>query len=138
MRKAIMPQTILLVDKDAAFVDRMRQGLVEAGYRVVCARGAVEAERILDTKRPDMVITEVMLEHPDGGFCLAAHVKRAHPGLPVLMVSEVTWKTGLFFGLSTPEERAWIKADAFIDKPVRFEELEAQVRRWLPVAAKVG
>ena len=47
-------------------------------------------------------------------------------------------KNRLKANLSTGSYRIAENSPAFIDKPVRFEELEAQVRRWLPVAAKVG
>lgn len=131
-----MARTVLFVDKDTTFVERMRQVLHSAGYRIICARNRQEAECIIEVSRPDIVITEVMLEHQDGGFCLAWETKRKYPDVPVVMVSDVTWHTGLYFSLASGGERNWIKADAFLDKPVRYEELMAAVQRLLyPVKA---
>lgn len=129
-----MNRTILLVDKDALFVEEMRRRLIDHGYRVLCARTQAEGERIIDSVRPDLVVTEVLLERPDGGFCLAWHSKKKHPDVPVIMVSAVTWHTGLYFNLSTAEDRNWIKADLFLDKPIRVEELESAIQSMLKPA----
>ena len=119
-----MAKTVLIVDKDLLFVEPIRQKLIPGGYKVLTARSRLEAERILECTRPDLLITEVMLEQMDGGFCLAWKAKKKYPDMPVVMVSAVTWHTGLYFTLSTTEDRTWIKADAFLNKPVRPEELE--------------
>ncbi len=131
-----MVKTILLVDRDTLFVEQIRQKFLAAGFKVLCARSEVEAERILESTRPDVMVTEVLLERQDAGFCLAWKAKRTYPDLPVIIASSVTWHTGLYFSLSTPEDRMWIKADYFLDKPTRPEELESTIRQCLhPVKA---
>ena len=122
-----MAKTILLVDKDTLFVEQTRMRFLSLGYRILVARSQAEAERIINSTRPDILVTEVMLERQDAGFCLAWAAKRKYPDMPVVIVSSVTWHTGLYFNLSTPEDRNWIKADFFIDKPIRSEELESVV-----------
>ena len=124
-----MAKTILLVDTDKLFVEQMRQRLLSVGYRVLCARTQVEAERIVNDSRPDAVVSEVLLDKPDGGFCLSWQVKNKYPDVPVILVSNVTWHTGLYFSLSSPEDKLWIKADYFLDKPIRSEELEAIIKK---------
>ncbi len=120
-----MVKTILLVDRDPLFIEQIRQHYLGQGCRVLCARSQAEAERVLASTRPDMMVTEVVLERQDGGFCLAWKARKLYPDLPIAMVSAVTWHTGLYFSLSTPEDKMWIKADAFLDKPIRVEELDA-------------
>ena len=129
-----MARTILFVDKDTLFVEQMRHRFLPAGYRVLVARSQSEAERIVESTRPDVLVTEVMLERQDSGFCLAWQVKKKYPAVPVVMVSSVTWHTGLYFNLSTPDDRNWIKADYFLDKPIRTEELEAVIQTCLATA----
>ena len=126
-----MAHTILLVDTDRLFLEQTRQRLQGASYRVLCAHSQAEAEMILERSRPDVLSTEVRLERPDAGFGLAWSAKRRYADLPVLIVSNVTWRTGLFFNLSRPEDHAWIRADAFLDKPIRNEELESAIRQAL-------
>ena len=48
--------------------------------------------------------------------------------MPVILVTAVASETGLDFDAATAEERGWIKADAVLDKPVRFEQLAARDR----------
>ena len=133
-----MLKTILLVDNDPLFIEQIRQHFLGKGYRILCARSQAEAERILESTQPDVMVTEAVLERPDAGFCLAWKAKRLYPGLKVAMVSSVTWHTGLYFSLSTPEDRAWIKADAFLDKPIRVEELESVIVHSLMPVTKTG
>jgi DNA-binding response OmpR family regulator len=123
-----MLRTVLIVDTDLLFVEQIRQRFLSMGYRVLCAQNEAEAEEIFSATRPDVMITEVMLRHQDGGFCLAWKLKRKYPDVPVVMVSAVTWHTGLFFSLSSPGSRDWIQADAFIDKPVRTDALISAVQ----------
>ena len=132
-----MAKTILFVDNDPLFVEQMRQEFLSLGYRILVARSQAEAERIIESTRPDVIVTEVALERQDAGFCLAWTAKRKYPDVPVVIVSSVTWHTGLYFSLSTPEDRNWIKADCFIDKPIRAEELESVVMNSLHKAKAV-
>ena len=123
-----MLRTILFVDKDMLYAEQMRQIFLSSGYRVLCSRTEREAEEIFEATRPDVAIMEVMLDHQDGGFCLAWKLKKKYPDVPVIMVSAVTWHTDLYFSLAEPGARDWIRADVFLDKPVRGEELVAAVR----------
>ena len=126
-----MAHTVLLVDKDTELSERMGQTLKSAGYQIIYAQSRREAGSIIESACPDIIITEVMLEHQDSGFCLAWDVKKKYPDLPVIIVSAVTWHTDIYFSLSSIGERNWIMADAFLDKPVRKEELTAEVQRLL-------
>ena len=39
--------------------------------------------------------------------------------------------TGVDFDLATRDERSWVQADAVLDKPVRFEQLQREIKRLL-------
>ena len=119
-----MAKTILIVDQDLLFVEPIRQKLISEGYKVLTAQRQKDAERILSSTRPDLMISEIMLEHMDSGFCLAWQARKKYPSLPIIIISSVTWHTGLAFTLSTPEDRTWINAGVFLNKPIRPEELE--------------
>jgi hypothetical protein len=47
------------------------------------------------------------------------------------LVTAVTSETGLEFDAATEEERSWVKADAMLAKPLRFEQLLAELRQLL-------
>ncbi len=123
--------TILIVDDDVDFREQVQFQLEAVGFGVVAAGGQVEAEAILKTLRPDMAIVDLMMEHMDGGFALCYHIKKIDASIPVILVTGVAGETGVEFDARTAEEKSWIKADAFLPKPVRFEKLIGEVRRLL-------
>ena len=127
-------KTVLIVDDDVDFLAQQRILLESAGFRVLSAEGQKPAEEILKTQRPDLAVVDLMMEHVDGGFALCYHIKKKDPTIPIILVTAVTSETGLEFDASTDEEKSWVKADAFLAKPVRFEQLLAQIEKLLRVA----
>lgn len=124
-------RTILVVDDDVDFLEQQKVQLEAAGFKVVTAVSQRQAEEMLQTLRPDVAIVDLMLEYQDGGFALCYHLKRKDPTIPVILVTAVTSETGLEFDAATDEERSWVKADVFLAKPVRFEQLMAHIERLL-------
>lgn len=124
MKQNTKQKRILVVDDDADFLIQMRMTLETAGYHVHTASGRVEAEAFLAGTRPDLVFLDLMMEEVDGGFALSYHIKKKDPTVPVVIVSSVQTETGLAFDATTDEEKSWIKADAFLAKPVRFEQMQ--------------
>jgi CheY-like chemotaxis protein len=126
-----MSHKIMVVDDDVDFLTQMSMWLESTGYEAVTVESAQTARMQLDEVRPDAVLVDLMMETPDAGFALCYHIKRTQPSLPVIMVTAVSSATGITFDAETDEERAWIKADALLTKPVRFEQLEAELERLL-------
>lgn len=122
---------ILLVDDDEDFLFQHRVQLENAGYEVTTASTRAAAEALLASYTPDLAILDLMMEQHDDGFVLSHHLKRAVPGLPVILVTAVTAETGLVFDPSSPSERAWVGADAVLAKPIRFEQLKREIDRLL-------
>ncbi|HNV02261.1 MAG TPA: response regulator [Vicinamibacterales bacterium] len=125
------PFHILLVDDDEDFLFQHRIQLENAGFRVTTASTRAEAEALADQARPDLAILDLMMEQHDDGFILSHHLKRKLPALPVILVTAVTSETGISFTPTTGAERAWVGADAFLSKPIRFEQLKREVDRLL-------
>ncbi len=123
---------VLVVDDDPDFRQQLRMQLEAAGYEVTTAEGETAADALLETMKPDLVILDLMMERADGGFALSYRLKKRYPDVPVVMVTGVQHETGLDFTTDTPAERAWIKADAVLGKPVRFEQLKRELSRLLP------
>jgi len=126
-----MAKRILIVDDDPDFLDMTRLTLEAAGYAVTGAESAADAETMLESLRPDLVIFDLMLEDMDSGFVLSHRTKVRYPGLPIIMISGVAAETGMAFDATTSEERSWLRADSFLDKPVRPEQIVQEVRRLL-------
>lgn len=127
----IQGKTILLVDDDEDFLLQTRAQLEAAGLKVLTATGLKEADQMLGEHRPDLVIADLMMEFMDAGFVLCHHVKKKDPKTPFILVTAVTSETGMEFDSASAEERAWIKADAVLTKPVRTEQLQREISRLL-------
>ena len=123
--------TVLIVDDDEDFVTQQRAQLEAAGFAILTASSQAEAEELLARGRPDIAIVDLMMEHTDAGFALCYHIKKLDPAIGVILVSNVTSETGIEFDAATDEERSWVKADAFLAKPLRFEQLLGQMERLL-------
>ena len=119
----------LIADPDVPFIRSLKTYLEALGFEVRSAGSAEEAERMALESPPDLLITEILLEHPDSGFILAHRLRRRVPAVRIVIVSNVSFRTGLHFDLSDSESRAWIEADGILDKDIRFEQLEFVLTR---------
>jgi CheY-like chemotaxis protein len=122
-------KTILVVDDDPDFLLQQRMQLEAAGFRVLAADGQAKAEELIATEMPDLAILDLMMENFDAGFVLSHRIKKRNPKTPVILVTAVTSETGIAFDEASGEERSWIKADAILAKPIRFEELRREIDR---------
>ncbi len=120
---------VLLVDDDQDFLAQMALRFEREGWRVVTARNETEARARLASLRPDLAVLDLMMDQLDGGFTLAHQIKQMDAAIPVLLVTGVTAETGLAFERAGAGQRSWIKADAVLAKPVRFEQIRRELDR---------
>ncbi|MBI2435175.1 MAG: response regulator [Candidatus Hydrogenedentes bacterium] len=131
MQKKANPKTILLADDDYDFRLQQRLQLEAAGFRVREAESRKKACELLASTTFDLALVDLMMEEMDAGFSLCHEIKARCPDTPIIMVTGVARETGLEFGVSTEEERTWIKADALLAKPIRFEQMLREIARLL-------
>lgn len=125
-------KTVLLVDDDPDFLEAMAVRLRADGYQVRTAEGQVRGHEVIESGEPfDLAVLDLMMEYPDSGFVLGREVRRRRPGTPVILVTAVTAETGIEVDAATVEERRWVPADAVLPKPVRYEQLRAEIERLL-------
>ncbi len=122
---------VLVVDDDPDVVEQLTVTLKSDGCKVFAGHSQQEAEDLLLTVRPDVAILDLMMEQMDSGFVLCHYLKKLYPDTPVIILTSVTAATGLTFSTSSTDAKAWIKADRVLDKPVRPEQIKAEVRRLL-------
>jgi len=122
-------KTALVVDDDPDFLDQMTQLVSALGFKVVTANGQADAEKLMTEVTPDLAVLDLLMETMDAGFVLSYQLKKRWPTLPIMIVTAVTAETGFEFDVKTREERSWIKADAYLRKPVRAEQLRQTIDR---------
>lgn len=121
--------TILLVDDDDDFLLQHKIYLSNAGYNVITATSRKEAETLAKEHKVDCALIDLMMEEADSGFILSYHLKKENPSLPVIIITSVTGETGVEFKKNSKEHDKWIKADIILPKPVRFEQIEKEIKR---------
>jgi CheY-like chemotaxis protein len=77
---------ILVVDDEAYMREMMQDILEEAGYTVETATDGAQAISSLARRRPDLLITDILMPN-QGGLNLIREATRRHEGLPVIAVS---------------------------------------------------
>ncbi len=125
-----MSQHILVADDDGWILRMVTTVLEKRGYSVETAVDGEDALARALTRRPDLLITDVMMPKVDG-WSLVRQL-RAHTSLAMLPVIFLT-------ALSSENDRIRgfrLGADDYVIKPFRFEELELRVGKTLRRAAQ--
>lgn len=124
---------IMIVDDDIDYLAQLELQVKNLGFEVISAESQKDGENLLDTERPDLAIFDLMMENKDSGFILSYKMKKKYPEVPVIIASAVTAETGLSFGTETEEDRAWIRADKFLEKGLRTDQLEREINKLLKI-----
>ena len=122
---------ILMVDNDPDFLFKCGVILEREGYKVVTADTRKEAEKIIEKVKPELLITEIMIENKDSGFVLCNNLKQRYPEVPIIIYTSVVAETGMKFELNTKGDKKWIKADALLEKGIDQEYFLKEVNRML-------
>jgi two-component system, NtrC family, response regulator HydG len=118
-------ETILIVEDDPIYGYALSRFLQSRGYTTVVADGSMAAFREIDTRRFDLVITDMSLHSGEPhGASLGRVIRNRHRNMPVILVT------------SSPklaEEEEPLPGPVF-DKSTPLDELERAVKDALAVA----
>lgn len=128
-----MKKCILIVDDDSDYLFQTKLKIENFGFKAITADSQTEAEKLLETIKPDLAILDLMMENDDSGFILAYKIKRKYPDTPVIIATAVTAETGMIFNINSQEERQWIKADLYLDKGIRADQLHREINKLLKI-----
>jgi DNA-binding NtrC family response regulator len=126
-------KTILIVDDDSDYLFQLKTNVERMGFHVITADSQREAEKIIDKTRPDLAILDLMMENEDSGFILSYKIKRKYPDLPIIIATAVTAETGINFDLREELDKRWIKADTFLEKGLRPDQLQREINKLLKI-----
>ena len=114
-------KTILVVDDDPEILSMLQLRLEHRGYKVLTAPDGKEALTQAKRARPHLMILDVMMPAKNG-WEVARALKQdpVTEGIKILMLTAI--------GASVNELTSPLYgADAHLDKPFKFDELEKQV-----------
>ncbi len=110
---------ILVVDDDAAIRTVVAQALRRAGHEVQTAETLAQLDRILATRVPDVLVTDVIL--PDGdGIERVKEIGQRLPQLPIIILSAQNT-------LTTAVRAAEVGAYEYLPKPFDLDDLTRAV-----------
>lgn len=110
---------VLVVEDSRTQAEFIRQILETAGYNVILAGNGAEAIKQVETARPDIVLTDILMPGIDG-YELCRRIKQQNPNLPVIMVTVLFDPADVLKGLAAG-------ADSFIVKPPNPEHVCSQI-----------
>ena len=122
---------ILIADDDPDYLYQTVFNLEKAGYKTMGVESQAEAESIIARFKPDLAIFDLMMENDDSGFILCYKLKRKYPDVPVIIATAVSYETGLTFSIDSDREKSWIRADRYLEKGIRPEQLDQEVMKLL-------
>jgi DNA-binding NtrC family response regulator len=118
---------VLVIDDEQIVLDSVRRILEDDYFKVDTCASGLEGIRRAKEKQYAIVLTDLRM--PDvGGMRVLRDVKRAKPGLPVVMI------TG-YGSIKTAVQAIKLGAAEYIQKPFSPEELSAAVKAALNLAA---
>lgn len=125
--------TILVADDDPDYLFQTVFNLEKAGYRIIAAESQSEAESVISRFKPSLAIFDLMMENDDSGFILCYKLKRKYPDVPVILATAVSHETGISFSLDSETEKSWIRADRYLEKGIRPEQLDMEIMKLLKI-----
>lgn len=124
---------ILVVDDDSDYLSQLKFQIEKFGFDVITADSQKEGAEIIENQRPDLAIIDLMMENMDSGFILAHKIKQKYPDLPIIIATAVTVETGMVFGIESEEDKSWIKADLYLEKGIRPDQLHREINKLLKI-----
>jgi DNA-binding response OmpR family regulator len=118
---------VLVVDDHPPTLRLITNALENEGIRVRTARNGAECLLAIDTERPDLLVLDIIMPVMDGFQTLRIlRENQQHKSLPVIILSIRNDDRDILKGLTT-------RADMYITKPFKMDELVTAVQRMLEV-----
>ena len=113
------------------YLFQLKTNVEKFGFEVITAESQEEGEKMLETTKPDLAIFDLMMENDDSGFILSYRAKRKYPDMPIIIATAVAAETRHSFGLESETEKRWIKADLYLTKGIRPDQLHREIIKLL-------
>ena len=121
-----MAHLVLTIDDSRTMRDMLRLTLTGAGFRVVQANHGAHGLEVLETARPDLIVTDINMPVMDGfGFIDQVRRRPAHRATPILVLTTEA-------DAETKSRARQAGATGWITKPFNPGQLVEVLRRVAP------
>jgi len=120
---------VLIIDDDPSFLEICSAILIQYGYEVDTATNTGAGLEKLVSRRPDLLILDVMMAAMDEGISFANSLKKREDvgRIPIMIVSARP-DTEKGYKRTINQDMDWLAADIFMEKPVMPQDLLHNVR----------
>ncbi|NMO94218.1 response regulator YycF [Paenibacillus lemnae] len=115
-----MQGNILVVDDEQPIADILKFNLEKEGYEVICAFDGISAVELALSRRPDLMLLDLMLPGKDG-MDVCREIRAAGLQTPIIMLTAKDGEIDKVLGLE-------LGADDYVTKPFSTRELLARVK----------
>jgi CheY-like chemotaxis protein len=132
------PARVLIIDDNPSTVLSLKTFVEDHGYEGICAMTARDGLEMVRRARPDLILLDIVMEAPYSGFHVCSALK-ADPELrhiPIIGISGIGESLGIRYCPET--DREFFNPDAYVGKPVDYEELLARMQCLLGSAVSRG
>ena len=125
-------KTVVLIEDDRDISATIQSVLTGAGYRVFAANNGQDGRRLIQTQKPDLVLTDMMMPRM-GGFPVLEHLKSKENGPKIIMITANE-------GGRHKAYAEMLGVDAYIRKPFAMDVLLDAIEQILgkPSPRKLG
>lgn len=119
-----MEMKVLVIDDDKMVVEAIMHQLTGMGMEVDTATNGFEALDRVENKRPDLIISDIMMPGMNGLSLLSILKQFYFDKVPVIVISSLDKADLILSSLG-------LGAEDFITKPINFEKLTQTVRKYI-------
>ena len=117
---------ILIIDDDLGILETMEALLEYEGFEIHSADTVEKGIDLIGEITPDLILLDIMFpEKKTKGFDAAGEIKSKYPDLPIIALTAINREYAFDF---TKED---IKADEFLNKPIKTDRLVELINRYL-------
>jgi CheY-like chemotaxis protein len=117
---------ILIIDDDLDIQETMGSLLEAEGFQISAAETVERGLELIESESPALVLLDVMFpEKKTRGFEAAAEIKAKYPHLPLFVLTAINREYAFDFSKED------VKADEFLNKPVKIDRLVKLIRNYL-------
>ena len=117
---------ILIIDDDEDIIETVGELLKYEGYEIDSAITTEAGIEMLKTNPPDLVLLDIMFpDKKTKGFDAASIIKDLKPDLPLFVFTAINREYAFDFSKDD------IKADEFINKPVKLDRLVEKIKHYI-------